>query len=140
MLSQDLALTANAAALTAPGTTGAKTFSSVSPFVGSGATLRRDQTTVASGKRYELTVSHRRTGKGWSEKIATLVKITLLRGDVDASLTGGITPEATQNFTIVRPAKSAGAITNADLKDLMGYLVHFLCTAGNPDKIINEES
>lgn len=139
MFNSDLTLVSNQGSLTAPGAIGSKVFNLVTSKLTGGSALRRVSSDVSAGLVRELTMAHTVKGTGFSERHVFLVKLGFRRDDTDLASTGGVVPQCGVTITGTMPTRSGGYIVSNDLKDLLGFGVHLLCTAGNIDKLRNQE-
>lgn len=137
MLTDPMTVTDSGSA-TKPGAEGAKVYALVASLVNN-STLRRiaaSATTVP----HELRVSHAVSGKGYSQRCRSVVRIDLKRLDTDPALTGGVVPSVAGYFVLDRPIQSNGYITTAHIQTIVGAVVDVLLASGNLDKILNLEA
>jgi hypothetical protein len=69
-----------------------------------------------------------------------MLKYTRVYNNTDIADTGGVTPAFTVHQVIDRPVQSGGAVTEAHVKDAIGYLMDVILQSGHLAKILNQEA
>lgn len=137
MLTSNFTATSGSTA-TKPGTTGARIFNLVANGP-DGSTLRRYAAT-ASTVPLTMQVKHSRSGKNFKERIRSVIRFDVQKLDSDLTLTEGVIPSASAYLVIDRPARSAGFIINAQIDDLVGWVLDTVTQSGILASLYNEEA
>lgn len=137
MLTADLSVTDNGTP-TNIGAQGAKTYALVANPA-SGATKRRIAATAATTPE-ELSISSALSGKGYSQRVRTVVRRDFRDLTTNVDDTGGVIPSASAYLVVDYPVNSGGVVTTTVVKNLIGAVIGVLLGAGNIDKLLNQES
>jgi hypothetical protein len=138
MLAEDLTLSATAGSLSNIGTLSAQVFSLVHPAAVDGTNRRVAATAMTD--RYEMMIRHQLTGKSFAERHRMLLKFIYTKMNQDTSVTGGIKPSASVSFSFDRPSQMSALVTDAVMKELLGFAMAVMLTTGNAAKFFNMEA
>jgi len=136
VLNNDLVITSNGAG-NKPGATGAITFALVAALIND-KSLRREAATALTTPT-ELSVQHSISGSGFKARCRSVVRMDYRDLTQDTTLTAGVIPSASAYLVIDRPLQSAGKITDAILKRLIGSVLDVIMATGQLDKLLNQE-
>jgi hypothetical protein len=138
MLAENLTLSATAGSLTNIGTLSAQVFALTHPAMVDG-TLRRIAATAMTD-RYEMSIRHQITGKSFAERHRMALKFIYTKMNQDVTLTGGIKPSASATLSFDRPSQMSAQVTDAVMKELLGFCVGVILTSGNAASFFNMEA
>jgi len=86
-----------------------------------------------------MVTSHQIVGTAYKARIRSMLKFQLKDLTKDPTLTGGIIPSAAAYLVIDRPVNSGGAIINAQVDDLVGWLIDTITQSGVLASFYNQE-
>jgi hypothetical protein len=138
MLAENLTLSATAGSLTNIGTLSAQVFALTHPAAVDGTNRRVAATAMTD--RYEMMIRHQITGKNHAERHRMLLKFIYSKMNQDTSLTGGIRPSASASFSFDRPTQMSAIVTDAVMKELLGFAMGVMIASGNAASFFNMEA
>jgi hypothetical protein len=137
MLTANLTVVDNHAALTLPGALGSKVYNQIASAVQTEVWRRIAAT--ANTTPQTILIGHKVTGVGFFQRIRSTVRTNYSDLTQDTTLTNGVIPSASVYTVIDRPTQSAGKITDAIVTNLVGAVCDVLLTSGNLAQILNQE-
>jgi hypothetical protein len=139
MLTADLSVNGSRATVTLPGASGALTFAQITG-TGNSTTIKRRVSATAGTTPQTLSIGHEIKGKGFEQRIRSVVRLDFQALNTDIADTGGVTPSASAYMVIDRPVQSGGVISTSTIKDLVGQVCDVLTVTGQLDKFLNQEA